>query len=108
MGQPLGRAATRRRRAGAAHEHWAQFAHEFVEAHEAAVGSRAEVAAAQQALQAEEADSDVCLDHEAAEARAEALAQPGAHRARHRVDMCAVRWPPALKPMKPILPGSRP
>ena len=63
------------RRAGAAHEHWAQFAHEFVEAHEAAVGSRAEVAAAQQALQAEEADSDVCLDHAAAEARAEALAQ---------------------------------
>jgi len=63
------------RRTGAAHEHWAQFAHEFVEAHAAAAGSRAEVEAAQQALLAQEADSDVCLDHETAEARAEGVAQ---------------------------------
>jgi hypothetical protein len=63
------------RRAGAAHEHWAQFAHEFVKAQAAAAGSRAELEAAQQALLAQEADSDVCLDHEAAEARAEGVAQ---------------------------------
>jgi hypothetical protein len=61
------------RRAGAAQECWAQFAHECVEAYQSATSSRAQVAAAQQALLSRYgADADVCLDHEAAEAKAEA------------------------------------
>lgn len=59
------------RRVGAAQEHWTQFAHEFAEAYKTAAGNRAEVSAAQQALMSEELDSDICLDHEAAEAKAE-------------------------------------
>lgn len=58
------------RRAGAAQEHWTQFAHEFAEAFNTAAGNRAEVSAAQQALMSQELDSDICLDHDAAEAKA--------------------------------------
>lgn len=59
------------RRAGAAQEHWTQFAHEFVDAYQSATGNRAEVAAAQQALLSNTVDSEICLDHSAAETKAE-------------------------------------
>ena len=58
------------RRAGNAHDHWTQFAHDFLEAYETAVRSRAEVAAARQELLST-VDSELCLDHGSAEAKAE-------------------------------------
>jgi len=59
------------RRAGAAQEHWTQFVHEFVDDYQSATGKRAEVAAAQQVLLSNTVDSEICLDHSVAEARAE-------------------------------------
>ena len=59
------------RRAEAASQHWMQFEHDFVEAYKTAAGNRAEVQAAQQSLLSEMTDADICLDHEAAEAKAE-------------------------------------
>jgi len=60
-------------RAGAAHDQWIQFSHELVEAYQSAQASRAEVQAAQQALFAQMVESDICLDHDVAEAKAEEM-----------------------------------